>query len=367
MKNNKVIIACAGAGKTYHICKNALSNHEKSLLVTYTKQGKINIINQIKELNNGILSNKVFVKTWFDFLLNDIIKPYQTIFFKIMYEKKYNKKYTKNKINFITGIDFETRYGIDINSKYTFDKFFNKHNKLLKINQVSRIASMILNHKEMNAINRLNSLYKNIFLDEFQDFIGSDLDVIDSLFNSSIYVTIVGDPKQFTYSTHESKKKKYKGKNIYKFFYDRKEILDIEYMNNSRRLNSSIANFANVVYPSKNPIIGINNVERNHQGIFYYDLKKDKLSINYIIENLNPIVLIYDKRSLKKVPNHCNFYTYGNSKGMTFDDIIIIPNNTFKELLASVRNPKTDNIKLDHPEKYYVAVTRARFSINFLM
>jgi len=75
---NTAIIACAGAGKTYTICRRALSLSGKSLMVTYTNRGRDAINNQISQSNHGLQSKKIVVETWFEFLLREIIKPYQS-------------------------------------------------------------------------------------------------------------------------------------------------------------------------------------------------------------------------------------------------------------------------------------------------
>lgn len=51
---------------------------------------------------------------------------------------------------------------------------------------------------------------------------------------------------------------------------------------------------------------------------------------------------------------------YGECKRMTFDRSLIFPNQTFLKFLNK-------GIPLKAPEKYYVAVTRARYSSCFVV
>ena len=81
---NRGILACAGAGKTYTICSDALSSEGRSLLITYTNKGRTSIEKQTLELNNEVPTDKVNVETWFGFLLKEIIRPYQSIYFKAL-------------------------------------------------------------------------------------------------------------------------------------------------------------------------------------------------------------------------------------------------------------------------------------------
>jgi DNA helicase II / ATP-dependent DNA helicase PcrA len=58
------------------------------------------------------------------------------------------------------------------------------------------------------VINRLEALYDEIYIDEFQNLAGYDLEFLDLMFGSKIRVTVVGDPRQKTYSTNRSRKNK---------------------------------------------------------------------------------------------------------------------------------------------------------------
>ncbi|WP_411813551.1 hypothetical protein [Erwinia tracheiphila] len=58
-------------------------------------------------------------------------------------------------------------------------------------------------------------------MDEVQDFASYDLEILQTLFRSSIKITLVGDPRQATYSTVNTEKNaKYKRAAIMNFFDD---------------------------------------------------------------------------------------------------------------------------------------------------
>jgi hypothetical protein len=62
------------------------------------------------------------------------------------------------------------------------------------------------------VIRRLEMLYDEVYIDEMQDLAGYDLEFLDLLFSSKMHVTVVGDPRQHTYTTNRSaKNKQYRG------------------------------------------------------------------------------------------------------------------------------------------------------------
>ncbi|MGQ6280827.1 hypothetical protein ACUNFM_22340 [Serratia sp. IR-2025] len=48
--NNKIIIACAGAGKTHRIVNEAIESGEKTLIITYTINNQKEIYEKYKQL-----------------------------------------------------------------------------------------------------------------------------------------------------------------------------------------------------------------------------------------------------------------------------------------------------------------------------
>ena len=81
---NTIRMSAAGAGKTWGICNDALSivseatYNKRVLITTYTNKGVDAIKNEIKKQNGGVIHEKIVVKSWYQFLLSDLIRPYQT-------------------------------------------------------------------------------------------------------------------------------------------------------------------------------------------------------------------------------------------------------------------------------------------------
>ena len=75
--NNKLTIAAAGSGKTTFLVKQALAEKESKILITtYTQANEEEIRRRFIKLNGCIPSN-VTVQTWFSFLLQHGVRPYQ--------------------------------------------------------------------------------------------------------------------------------------------------------------------------------------------------------------------------------------------------------------------------------------------------
>ena len=74
---NNLIIAGAGTGKTTYIINRALGITEKRILITtYTEANGLEIKKKFYEINGCIPAN-VTIQTWYSFLLEHGVKPYQ--------------------------------------------------------------------------------------------------------------------------------------------------------------------------------------------------------------------------------------------------------------------------------------------------
>ena len=90
-----------------------------------------------------------------------------------------------------------------------------------------------------------------------------------------------------------------------------------------------------------------------HDGVFLIDQNDAK---NYY-ECFKPQVLRFDARS--KVENY-HAVNFGACKGETFDRVLIYPNGPLTDFVLKGK-------VLGSPEKYYVGVTRPRYSIAIVL
>ena len=339
---NIIKIYAAGAGKTHGICNEAIANckDKGTLIVTYTNKGIESIKGELKKINDGVLPTNVDVMTWYTFLLREMIKPYQTE----MYD-----------INSLKSVDFSQQYG-KINYATGSKRYVNSNNDVLS-NEASKLATELNKKSNDCVIKRLEKIYSHIFFDEIQDMVGYDLEIIGLLIEKTgINITVVGDEKQTTFKTHNTTKNKgNQGTNIWEFFkkYEEQGLVKYKYNLISRRFNMEICNFANLVYPNENNITTIMNETTEHDGVYF--IKKESVEAYY--RYFNPTVLKYDVKTDTQNMISLNF---GECKGMTFDRVLIFPNTRLKEFL-------NNGIKLSAPAKYYVAVTRPRYSLAIVV
>jgi DNA helicase II / ATP-dependent DNA helicase PcrA len=81
MGDNKLIIAAAGSGKTTYLVDEAIKiKNGHVLITTFTDANEAEILKKIAERNKCMPRN-VTVQTWYSFLLQHGVKPYQGYFF----------------------------------------------------------------------------------------------------------------------------------------------------------------------------------------------------------------------------------------------------------------------------------------------
>lgn len=338
---NIIKISAAGSGKTYDICHDALDvvadSDRRVLIVTYTNRGEKAVETEIRKQNKGVLHPRITVKTWFHFLLSDAIKPYQRYIVG------------DGSFNVLKGIDFSQTYGIKNFHKIgTKARYLTKARNVLS-NYVSELACFLNKKNNGKSVGRLAEIYSNIYFDEVQDLAGDDINFLKLLLDSDISITCCGDNKQATYSTHNAKKnKRQTGKNIWQFFNNLTNV-NIEKNLVSRRFNQDICSFANMLFPVGDTITTIMNEKTEHDGVFLIDVT----DVETYYKLFHPQILRYDAKT--KVERFCAV-NFGACKGETFDRILIYPNGPLTNFVVN-------GSSLNAPEKYYVAVTRPRFSI----
>jgi DNA helicase IV len=207
------------------------------------------------------------------------------------------------------------------------------------------------------VVDRLERIFTHIFVDEVQDLVGYDLDFLDLLLASGINLILVGDPRQHTIATNVGpRNKKYRGIGLADWFAERSHVCTLEPRNFSFRCNQAICNFADAIYPDMPATKSIGVQPTGHDGIFQIAMGDVE---DYISEHHPVTVLRYDKNTDTKGLPAMNI---GVAKGSTFDRVMIFPTKPMLKYLAD-----GDETKLKSPEKLYVAVTRARFSVVFVM
>ena len=311
--SNKIIIAAAGSGKTTHLVEEALRLQDARILITsYTEENEREIHNKFIEKNRCVPAN-VKIQTWFSFLLQHGVRPYQSYLF----DDKIIGLYLYNGISAIG-----TREN-DIKRHY-----LTNDNKIYS-DKISKFVCKCDDKSKGAVVKRI----------------------------SDIYTILVGDPRQGTFSTNNSPKyKKYQKYNILSFFNSIKEEyhLDIDStsLNKNYRCVPEICDFSNKLYPDLTATTSGNTDKVEHRGVFLIR----SVDVDEYLKIYNPIQLRYN---IKSSTNE-NYPTlnFGNSKGLSFERVLIYPTKTICDWLI-----KNKELALTSKCKFYVALTRARYSV----
>lgn len=370
MKNNKLIIAAAGSGKTTYLINEAMKfKDDRVLITTYTEANEEEIKKKfIKRFK--CIPSFIKVQTWFSFLLQHGVRPYQGTFNEMLFSKevkgmllndgKYGIKFVLKK--------FGREIPIPFKEETEFEQhYFTSSGKIYS----DRLPKFVVKSNETSngeVVNRISRIYQHIYIDEIQDLAGYDLEILKLLFQSSSNILLVGDPRQVTYLTHhENKFGKYQDGRIKEFIIDecKKNIyyeIDETSLGSSHRNNKPICDYSSKLheqqFSSIEPCVceDCRNYEEESEGIYLVR----EVDIENYLERFNPIQLRWN--SLQEVnPNYsvCNF---GESKGKTFHRVIIYPTDKMEKW---VYNNKTD-LPFSTRAKLYVAITRAKYSVAII-
>ena len=343
LSENRVIIACAGSGKTTRLVEEALDNRTRRIaMVTYTNNNAREISARFGQRNSGVPKH-VDLMTWFGFLLRECARPYQ------------RAKYPEKRIESILFVNKQS-------AKYVGETDTGHHyfanGEFIYSDKISKFVLECEGKTSQAVTTRLGQVYTDIFIDEFQDLAGWDLEVIKMLLQSDIRVTMVGDPRQHIYSTNPSQKnKQYLGINMVnlvdKWAID--GLCSIEHMSTTHRCNGMICEFSNTLWPGIDAMTPLRFDTTDHDGVFLVA----KNLVKEYIERFKPQVLRHDKRVKTYGYKALNF---GLAKGLQFPRVLIVPTKPIKEYLQSSDLSHIKNSR----DKLHVAVTRAWHSVAFV-
>ncbi|MDD4157167.1 MAG: UvrD-helicase domain-containing protein [Candidatus Cloacimonetes bacterium] len=338
---NKIIVSCAGSGKTTYLVNKAmrLSVKNKVLITTFTDNNTEEIVKKFYELF-GFKPANVDVLPWFTFQLKHLIRPYQLPFI----EKRINNIImVQGKSTTYKGNNDKENYVMD-------DQIFSDKIALLAFKTLTETK---------HTLSRLQRIYSYIFIDEFQDMEGYDLEIIKLLSKNNIKMDIVCDPRQHTFSTHyDAKNHKYTCtplKYIEEQCSDYFEI-DETTLNGSYRCPKNTILYASTIFPD---LPQSDSLKEHKEGDGIHFIKKSL--IDDFLEN-NCDVLQLRSSISTKVNDSYNVTTFGKSKGLTRENVLIYPTKPMLKaiLLNNFLNYKS---KCD----LYVALTRAQHKTGIIV
>jgi len=342
--DDRVVLAAAGSGKTTTAVKLACENAEKrTALITYTLNGRSELeARAYREF--GAVPSHVTISTWYSFVLTHFIRPYQNH----LHERRVDT------INFERAPTSRRRF-----RKGQVEGYYFSSPKRIWSDRATDFACNVVDKTGGLPIGRLQGIFDRIIVDEAQDLAGWDLELIEHLLQSDVEVALIGDHRQATFSTNDNpKNRQFAGEKIIEKFagWERGGLVMIEHQSHSHRCVQGICDFADQFFPDCEPTTSYNEEVTGHDGVCLVR----QGDVERYFEAFAPQTLQWSKAGEGRVGNLLNF---GDSKGMTFERVLIYPHAKFQRFL------KTGHMELEGQSKTktYVAVTRARQSVAIVV
>ena len=206
----RVMLAVAGAGKTYMLC-HAIDPAKKNLILAYTHENIRNICNELVQ-RFGCVPALTNVLTFDSFVYRYILRPYEPMILGIFNQQSYamrgitiakppaqsilrNKRWLRNP-SCPTKDKFE---------HYTKNGFY-YNDTLPELLVYAQEKAKVLD----KAADALNKTYSQIMIDEFQDFREYDFDLIVAIAKRIENIVLVGDYYQHSVSAVNNTGKPFK-------------------------------------------------------------------------------------------------------------------------------------------------------------
>lgn len=361
-------IAGAGTGKTNKIITESIEEIErggKVLVVTYTTSNQ-------QELRQRFLTkfgrscDHFIVKGLFSFYLEDMVRPYQQALFPQRIEGIYfNERNPHIKAGSTYVLPGRKEQLED--KSYNSNHFLTSDNTLAHTGFLAKLAARIAKKTQNAAASRLGEIYSKVYFDEVQDLVGWDYEILKVLNKSmNISMCCVGDFRQTVYDTtfgHKAPKLAADKIAAFKAMGFKEESLTLNW-----RCIQSICIIADTVHKgaydkTKSAVTHIPKEINHHVGVF---IVKESDVCSYISE-YNPIVLRWSVASGKKIlPTNVRSCTFGSSKGLGFDRVLILPSESQIQFVLDGEMTFTEDEEMAQ-NKMYVAITRARYSVGFIV
>lgn len=337
---NRVLIAAAGSGKTTLVARDAVAKVRRALVLTFTNQNQNLLAEAIAAENHGFPSRAITVMGWFSFLINEFIRPYQRAMTEVP--------------DLLNSLNFKGRPQRFV-PRSNLRHFIDGNQDVFR-DSAADLACEVDRATSGASVRRLESMFDAIYVDEVQDLHGYDLEVLELLFASRMEILLVGDPRQSILETNIGpKNRKYAGAGILNWFEERKKVCAIEHVTYSRRCNQAICDFADKLFPEFKTTQALDSIVTGHDGVMTI-LRRDVA--NYCRE-YSPVVLRENKTTNTLGLSALNI---GITKGMTFNRVLVFPSKTVAKYIKS---GSLEGFK--SRERLYVAATRARHSVAFVM
>lgn len=349
----RVILAVAGAGKTYFLC-HKIDPNKRNLILAFTHENINNVQHELYKAY-GRLPELTTVTTFDSFVYHELILPYEPSIAEYFGHPEFIS-------NGICTIDppsktIKNKFGKSKpNPLYTAKNELNHyitHNQQYYCATLSELVMQIKQNREtlVNRVaKRLNLFYDCILIDEFQDFREYDYDLIMALVKRLNDITLVGDYYQHSVSGTNNSGKPYKCKTKEISYADFLNALqstgvdvDTTTLEKSRRCSTEICE-----YVCKKLNIQIASCSENNGAVVWIDDEAER------IINDNSVTKLVYKDAAKCLFNAMN---WSYSKGSTLNAVCVILTDDFEELQKD--SFSTERISKSTINKLYVAMTRS--------
>lgn len=349
----RVMLAVAGAGKTYYIC-HEIQPDKRNLIVAFTHANIKNIQNELLKAY-GKIPDSTRIMTFDAFVYHMIIRPYEATIFSFFGEEY---KYGETNITLKKPPQQQIKVnGRDVSNKKYRNKNRLQHymdeRKMYYCETLSELTMFVKKGRESlvrTAAGRLNRFFDNVMIDEFQDFREHDYELIVKLSKYLTNIVLVGDYHQHSVSGQNNSGKPFK-KSKTEISYDefieelRGEKFDVDETSliHSRRCSEEVCSFI-----------------RNKLGI---QIQSAGINSGTVIRPLNIQKIIDDKNIVKLVYDNASHYSFravnwSYSKGDTYESSCVILNGTTKKLVEDSFSVST--LKTVTLNKLYVALSRSK-------
>jgi len=332
--DHRVILAVAGSGKTTRIV-NSIDPSKSNLVLTYTDNNFRNLRNRIVGQFDGI-PDSTRVYTYFSFLYSFCLRPLC------------GDQYGLKGINFDRPSDFSNLKKLDDVRRY-----IDSHGRMYS----SRIAGFLINFGLIDKVrSRIEKYFGCVYVDEVQDFAGSDFNFLVAITTGNTDSVLVGDFFQHTYDTSRDGNVNKGLHNDFDAYKKRFESAGFEVdeavLSRSHRCSATTCEFV-----SKQ--LGI-DIDSHHEDASLLEFVDDEGWAEAIFHQEQTVKLFY--QSHRRYP--CSSENWGASKGLDdFDSVCVVLN---KNTESFYRKGKLNELNPMTRNKLYVACTRARSELFFV-
>lgn len=351
MQNCRSVLyeAAAGSGKTTLLVRQSLSDPSKRILfTTFTDENTEEIGSSLLRAN-GLPPQHIDLMPWFTFLLRHCVRPF-------LWHAGFC-------LDFDSGLVLMNAQSARGTKKDSVEHYITSDGRLYS-DKLAELALHINSEMQGAVMDRLADIYDCVFIDEAQDLSGYDLDLIEVMLRSGMSLILAADQRQATYHTNNSAKNgKYRDLGLGAFLRDSRLTglcaIDDQSLAGCHRCNQQILNLANALYPDLAAAKTVREESQRDVELPPLHIVLDA-DVSRYIERWQPMVLRSGART--SVPVGFRPQNFGVSKGRTYDRVLIYPTGPIMKWLQD----HSEELKTQSRAKFYVALTRARYSVGFV-